>query len=88
MNANQEYATSFRQLANIVTGFAVTEALVVMLNIANGGTFGANIVIFKLLAASLAFLFHLLFGTAVWRCYAAETTLLLLAEGDHAAILR
>jgi hypothetical protein len=87
MDMNEEYAKSFGQLANIVTGFVVTEGLIVSLNVAGGGLFAHNVATRSVQASWGALAVNVLLALMVWRLYRAEKKLLLVSKEDRTLVL-
>jgi hypothetical protein len=88
MSIQETCANNFWQLENLITGFAVTEALVVTLAVASRtGELVRNLDhVYRRRAASLlTMVFHSLVCLAVWRCH--EVQLMLLATNDPYSVI-
>jgi hypothetical protein len=76
MTIAETYAQNFWQLGNILTGFAITEVLVVALAIGSSAHLENRLIENRAWALIASLLAHISFGCGVWWCHAVGMSLL------------
>jgi hypothetical protein len=86
MGVREIYAQNFWQIGNLITGFSVTEALVMILAIGSTPWFENKVRDHRWAAMVLTAFAHIVFGSVVWWCHFTEMTLL-VSQKDAQGIL-
>jgi len=76
MTLKEEYAQSYWQLANLVTGFAIAEALATLFAVGNGPRFAEGIRQWRWVVIPLTAVAHSIYCAAVYYCCRQELRLL------------